>query len=77
MRPLPRAFCYRPCAGTARLRSGLDPLLAVLRHPVGCGRRKDAVIDRTGLANEASPFQLGFRDESDDVAHVLFSSRGS
>ncbi|MYV82419.1 hypothetical protein GTH44_11215 [Bradyrhizobium japonicum] len=77
MRPLPRAFCCRPCAGTARCRSGLDPLFAVLRRPVGCGRRKDAVIDRTGLANEAGPLQLGFRDKSDDVVHVLSSSRGS
>src|SRR3954471_21736191 len=41
-------------------RSGLDALSAVLRRLVGCGRRKDAVIDRAGLANEASPLQLGF-----------------
>src|SRR4051812_49951280 len=56
-------------------RSGLDALSAVLRRLVGCGRRKNAVIDRAGLANEAGPLQLGFRDKSDDFAHVLSSAR--
>src|SRR3954447_7341671 len=56
-------------------RSGLDALSAVLRRLVGCGRGEDAVIDRAGLANEASPLQLGFRDKSDDFAHVLSSAR--
>ncbi|PPQ17382.1 hypothetical protein CV770_21340 [Bradyrhizobium sp. AC87j1] len=56
-------------------RSGLDAILAILRHPVGCGRWKDAVIDRASLANEAGPLQLGFRDKSDDVAHGCSSAR--
>ncbi|PDT68637.1 hypothetical protein CO683_15745 [Bradyrhizobium ottawaense] len=56
-------------------RSGLDAFLAILRRPVGCGRWKDAVIDRTGLADEAGPLQLGFRDKSDDVAHGCSSAR--
>src|SRR3954469_22846228 len=59
----------------ARLRSSLDAVLAVHRGPVECGRGKDAVIYRTGLANEAGPLQLGFRDKSDGFAHVLSSAR--
>src|SRR4051794_11183586 len=59
----------------ARLRSSLDAVLAVQRRPVECGRGKDAVIDRAGLANEAGPLQLGLRDKSDDFAHVLSSAR--
>ncbi|OKO74509.1 hypothetical protein AC629_34950 [Bradyrhizobium sp. NAS80.1] len=41
----------------------------------GCSRRKDAVIDGAGLANEASPLKFRFRDKSDDVAHVFSSAR--
>ncbi|MDE5444950.1 hypothetical protein GWG65_26585 [Bradyrhizobium sp. CSA207] len=55
--------------------SSLGALLAALRRPVGIGRGKDAVVDRTGLANETSPLQLRFRNKSDDVAHVLSCSR--
>src|SRR6478609_6277757 len=67
MNPTPR--------NPARPRSRLDAVLALQRRPVGCGRGKDAVVNRAGLANEASPLQLGFRDKSDDFAHVLSSVR--
>ncbi|QHP70523.1 hypothetical protein EI171_26475 [Bradyrhizobium sp. LCT2] len=77
MRPPAGRFGIAMRRNPARPRSILDALLAVLRHPVGCGRRKDAVIDRTGLADEAGPLQLGFRDKSNDVAHVLSSFQGS
>ncbi|BAC49725.1 bsl4460 [Bradyrhizobium diazoefficiens USDA 110] len=77
MRPPAGRFGIAMRRNPARPRSILDALLAVLRHPVGCGRRKDAVIDRTGLANETGPLQLGFRDKSNDVAHVLSSFQGS
>ena len=55
----------------ARQRSILDAILAILRRPVRCGRWEDAVIDRAGLTDEASPLKLGFRDKSDDIAHGL------
>jgi len=34
------------------------------------GRRKNAVIDCAGFANEAKPLELGFRNESCDLAHL-------
>jgi hypothetical protein len=34
------------------------------------GRWKDAVVYRAGFVNEPSPFKLGFRNKSDDLAHL-------
>jgi hypothetical protein len=34
-------------------------------------RRKDAVVDRASLSNQASALKLGFRNELNDFAHAV------
>src|SRR5690606_23293861 len=40
------------------------------------GRWKDALVVGPGLANQTRTLQFGFRDESDDLAHVLSKAGG-
>jgi uncharacterized protein len=40
----------------------------------GISRRKDAVIDRTGFADEARPLEFRSRDKPNDLAHIYHST---
>ncbi len=78
----PGRCCRSRMAGTRRAESALPrrsarssilrrSFLAVPLGARGSRRRKDAVVDGAGFADQPGALQLGLRDKSDDLAHLL------